>query len=52
MMIAAGRGRTEVVKLLAEKKADLDAKDQQGKILGETRNGLRGEYGCGFKDKF
>ena len=40
-MRAAERGRLDVVRLLAEQKADLDAKDRAGKDLGEMRKSLR-----------
>ena len=49
MMKAAEKGQLEVVRLLAEQKADLDEKDNYGKDLGEMRNGLRG---VAIRDKF
>ena len=49
MISAAGEGRVGVVSLLAEKKADLDAKNDGGKELGEMRKGLRGQDGCGYQ---
>ena len=46
---AAMGGHLSVVRLLAEQKADLDAKGILGKELGEMRKGLRGEDGCGYQ---
>ena len=49
MIYAANAGHVNVVRLLAEQKADLDAKDNRGKELGEMRKGLRGEDGYGYQ---
>ena len=42
MMRAAENGQLEVVRLLAEQKADLDEKGNYGKDLGEMRKVSRG----------
>ena len=44
MMMAAEEGHGRIVKLLLENKADLDAKDERGKEVGEMRKGLGGGW--------
>ena len=51
MIWAAESGYTEIVRLLVEKKADLDAKDIIGKELGEMRKGLRERMDLAIRDK-
>ena len=46
MILAAEESHADVVRLLVENKADVDAKYERGKELGEMRKGLRGEDGC------
>ena len=49
MIKTARGGHVDIIRLLAEQKADLDAHGEYGKELGEMRKGLRGENGCGYQ---